>query len=399
MAHFSYYYKSKIHSKISKHFLDGEIYKETLKKMLDLYSEEDANNHGRLIELKDLFLNLDDQVPEISEDEKMKFCLNDLRCFKKLAEKEKEEFEDYRKNFRYYQNWEKLYYEQNDMRIQLEILPKIRDEILNKKGIFESEGHYKLLEENFLIFEKKLNGVESSLKGSQFSGSSLGSFQYSKTHPLKFLQFEYGQGNQEKNRIKSAQNFYNYEEKKFFFNGVIYYYDYNFSENWKLREYYHKLERDMRSFFIHSNFSNEKYFFPKKISKIEKFKKLCLNFPSIRDIITEYKLDIYHLEEENFEKALENISKISDKFSDFPSSLAKAFVVTRRDYIMNLEIFSYIEQQKYGLSFLDSLLKKNYSIVEVMAILDAKLIECICIKFALRGYFDPLYFPKVKIFF
>lgn len=141
MSHLSFKYEEnmKTAEKNPKEF-DENIYQTTLIEMLDIYSEEDADNHGRLVELKKLCLDVNNaEQIEITEEDEKKFMLNDYRVYKQRTDLEdKEGLEEMRERFVYYSDWEQLFYEENTTNIHKNLLPKIEKELLMKKYLPKS---------------------------------------------------------------------------------------------------------------------------------------------------------------------------------------------------------------------------------------------------------------------
>lgn len=137
---------------------DAEVYQKCIIEMLTIYAEEDADNHGRLIELKKLCLDVNNaENIELEEEDEKKFTLNDLRVYKeKTGEEDKEGLDEMRQKFVYYSDWENLFFEENTTKIHEELLPKIEKEILMKKGIFPNLHSYDILETHFDIIRRQL---------------------------------------------------------------------------------------------------------------------------------------------------------------------------------------------------------------------------------------------------
>jgi hypothetical protein len=65
-----------------------------------------------------------------------------------------------RKKYSYYSDWEKLFVEEDATKITHEILPKIRRELLQKKGIFSDAYQYNILESHFDVVLSQLKKFE-----------------------------------------------------------------------------------------------------------------------------------------------------------------------------------------------------------------------------------------------
>jgi hypothetical protein len=61
-----------------------------------------------------------------------------------------------RKKYQYYSDWEKLFIEEDATKITYQILPKIRRELLQKKGIFSDAYQYNILESHFDVVLNQL---------------------------------------------------------------------------------------------------------------------------------------------------------------------------------------------------------------------------------------------------
>lgn len=110
---------------------DNKIYHNALTSVLDENCEEDADKHGRLVEIKRICMDFEGAKVGLDEESSKKFNLNDLRVYEKKTNKQdKEGMALMRKKYEYYSDWEKLFIEEDATRITNMILPKIKRELL-----------------------------------------------------------------------------------------------------------------------------------------------------------------------------------------------------------------------------------------------------------------------------
>lgn len=132
---------------------DPQIFDQVLNESLQIYSEEDKNEHGRLVEIKGL-------LSKISEETKLNdFTKKAEEQFKKIngtcpSEKELDKFlEDYQ----YYQEWRQFFTADSDIPIRLDLLPRIRKNLADKKGILETKEDYRKLDSMLEILQNNLD--------------------------------------------------------------------------------------------------------------------------------------------------------------------------------------------------------------------------------------------------
>ena len=119
------------------------IYHEVLSQALMEFSGEDADQHGRLKEVKEMLLDFDEAVVPLTQEEEKLFYRNDIEVFEKEhAITKMDDVMDYMLNFAAFSDWKKLFSEKNTEKISKRILPKIRDSIMSKKGIFPTPECY-----------------------------------------------------------------------------------------------------------------------------------------------------------------------------------------------------------------------------------------------------------------
>lgn len=138
MTHLAYQYEQEIEERnLKKDVFDSQVYHNVLKQIVEEYCEEDANSHGRLIEIKKICMDFEGARLGLDEETNQKFNLNDVRVYQnKTQQIDKVGLKLMRDKYSYYSDWEKLFIEEDATKITQEILPKIRSELLQKKGIF-----------------------------------------------------------------------------------------------------------------------------------------------------------------------------------------------------------------------------------------------------------------------
>ena len=162
MGYLAFIYDQKVkHRKKNPYDFQAEIYDESIKQMLDKFSEEDADAHGRLIEIKKYLLGIDDRILELDADYIEKFNLNDFKVFKvmdsgTITGSKEARLEQFRKDYLYYGEWEQDMYSIDVYLIKTDRLPVLRRELHKKKGYLEKKSDYEVLEQFFVELDQKL---------------------------------------------------------------------------------------------------------------------------------------------------------------------------------------------------------------------------------------------------
>ena len=160
MANLAFIYKDLCISKnFPEHDFNPQYYHDALINCLRAYSKEDSNEHGRLKELQKMLCEIDDRVPDLEVSDQEHFQQNVVISYEKKFRKKHSntsDLENYTEQYTYYSNWSNLFKETHPEKIEKRILPTIKSALLNKKGIFDDDTAYQLLDSYFDQISKKI---------------------------------------------------------------------------------------------------------------------------------------------------------------------------------------------------------------------------------------------------
>jgi hypothetical protein len=411
---------------------DSKIYHDCLVEMLDLYSEEDADEHGRLVEIKKMCLNFDENHPvQMEEEEKKKWTSNDVRVFEHITkemegEKTPEMFEKMRSKYLYYSSWEKLFVEEDTTLIHRELLPSIRKELLTKKGIFQDPHQYDVLESHIEIlirqlqeyeeldktYDRKLSKrklremerkqmeeikrkkraeKEKELLARRKGGKKRRAEEESKMEEeekeeskVEEEEKEEGEGEEEENvEIKKVKTFEDYfpdvkeemDEISFEVKGNLYYFDYEIACHCRLAEYFSVVKKGLRSFLLCGKLSNTDIFCPNKITVLDQMKKLDYDLQIYHHIIFGGQIELDKLNNMDVKMVVKDLMTYGALFDDLGHHIAKALTIARRKDLMNLEKLSDHQIDKIGTSLYAGLSNAGYTDLQILGLIDCKYAE------------------------
>ena len=391
-----------------KHKFHTDIYDASLKEMLDKYSAEDADHHGRLIELKRMLLDIreDGSDQDMDEETEMKFMLNDYRVFiqkkKKTSNGSQGDIELFRKENLYFDDWESLFYEKNTARIETVLLPKIKNEILSKKGIFESEQIYRVLENHFEVLIRQLVRLEqdsslmhtpTSLKMDSMSklSSNLTAFGIGSTTSID-LRSNASRVNVDVNPHQMPSNISskqvsiaetsllpNLTLKSSSGAKIKYSLDYDISRNSRLMSYFHALVPGLRTLLLCAAPPHCFYYSPNSSTLQEKLKECCKILPKFAKQFTGFApllksqgqnrwedLDVLYFE----------VMQFCSNYQSIVSMLAIAMTIVRREVLMSITKLTKHQILDFGgPGVLKVFEQRKLTHQEMLAIGDAKYVE------------------------
>lgn len=456
MAHMAFKYEENMKNaeKNPKEF-DPEIYHNSLIQMLDNYSEEDADQHGRLLELKKLCLDVNNaEKIDISEEDEKKFMKNDYRVYKeKMETEDKDGVQEVRKRFEYYSDWEKLFHEESASKIHQTLLPKIEKEILMKKNIFPNPNSYEILENHFEFLKRQLEQFDefdksyvrkmSRKKKIEMERKQLEEFRKKKRQGKggkkkggrkkkakaeeeeapeeekeevpedeeKTPEDEAGEGEEEAGEggeeeqqpePEEEKDPFAYEEnpednQKFHVQNQYYYFDYGISCNTRLCDYFNSGKRGLRSLFVCGKITETVHICPKAISTYDIMSSLSSIFPIYGHILSSSNLELGKMRDKNLRNILGNLTTLGVAYDDLAHHVAKGLTISRRNVLTTMNKLSDEQVDRIGPAIVKVLRDSDFSDHQILGIVDSKYAEAAAIKFM---YDETLsYSKKMKVIF
>lgn len=422
---------------------DSEVYHNVLIEMLDLYCEEDADHHGRLVELKKLCLDINNaEKVDLTDEEEKKFMLNDYRVYKDRTDNEdKEGLEQMRERFVFYSDWEKLFFEENTTKIHEELLPKIEKELLMKKNIFPNPYSYEILESHFEILLKQLKqfdifdqtyvrklskkkklelerkqleefrrkkrqgkgGKGKGQNGKKRKGKDVEEREEPEEHeeePVEEPEKEHeqegeddqeGEGEHqegEEEQVEEVQEEVDpfafvedhIDDQRFFVKNHEYYFDYDISCNSRLSEYFNAARKGLRALYVCGKITDTIYMCPKAITTYDTVSELSTLFPIYSHILSSSGFDLSKMRDKDIRKTLNDITVFSVCYDDISYHIAKGMTIARRNELSSMAGLSNKDIDKIGSSVVKSLKNCDFSDHQIMGIVDSKYAEAASIK-------------------
>ncbi|CAF3519848.1 unnamed protein product [Rotaria sp. Silwood1] len=342
-------------------------YKISLETCLQKFVDEDRDAHGRLIEMKDLLLNLGGKNEIKYESFQPYFYAKDIEVlrgekpnltpnfYKQLSNGEFTSILEKRDYCRTYQRIEN-YFDDNSSSIEqgLHFLKSepwkiIHDTLMNKNGIFkDSILARRWLTITFDVFEQQLTS-NTSVSPSIISTTNV---------PYDIEKLER---------------------------------DYDLLRNEKLMEYFTQVQRGLQSLFQSAVIADADIFAIRTPDLSKNIQVIADLVPEAKTILQKVSHIIESINQKGIEKKLNNLCNLCVRFPCLPELLARKITIMKRDYIMNLK-----DTDTIGLcSKLDTLVKgnnrsKNWSIQQRLAVRDTKIIEACCIQLICQDDINPL---------
>ncbi|CAF2529073.1 unnamed protein product [Rotaria sp. Silwood2] len=345
-------------------------YKISLETCLQKFVDEDRDSHGRLIEMKDLLLNLGGKNEIKYESFQPYFYAKDIEVlrgekpiltshfYKQLSNGEFTSILEKRDYCRTYQHIEK-YFHDNSSSIEqcLNFLKSepwkiIHDTLMNKNGIFKDPIlARRWLTITFDIFEQQLA-----------SSISMSSNITSATTVINVS-----------NDMEKLER------------------DYDLLRNEKLMEYFTQVQRGLQSLFQSAVVADADIFAIRTPDLSKNIQVIGDLVPEAKTILQSVSNIIVSINQKGIEKKLDELCNLCVRFPCLPELLARKITIMKRDYIMNLK-----DADTIGLcSKLDTIVKgnnrsKNWSIQQRLAVRDTKILEACCIQLICQDDINPL---------
>lgn len=369
-----------------KEFLPS-AYQMSLREALIEFSGEDAEQHGRLKEIREMLLDFDTDRDLISETDNEMFYINDIDVYREdnPDDENMDNILEFMMAYSAFSDWKRLFTEVNVEKVHKRILPKIRDSILNKKGIFPSPKCYQELEKHF-------NGVISSLSKQDCPIKDMNVRMDKIKQILNENENSLGGATPRmadkvpttaggKNRNKKFDE----DIERLRIRDQDYFLDYVITDNSKLVEYYIMFKKSLKYYFNNSKFSNSILLFDndnENKSNLDMIKK----FPSTYKCTNELIQLIFGPKKKDYNptivtKEIEKASKFASEFYDLAYYINKGLIMAKRDIIMETSDISRKYQALITPAFRQKLLDDNLmSTSQIMAVIDVKIIELLIIK-------------------
>ena len=442
---------------------DPMTYQEVLIELVELHSEEDAIHHGRLVEIQEMCMGIaerDNHFIDLNEETNVKFTLNDMRVYQeKTGKDDVEGMTKMRGKYLFYNDWEKLFFEEDASKI-LELIPKIKNQLLTKKNLFSEPQYYDLLEAHFDLIEKQLKQYEefdktytkkiSKRQLIEKERRQMESFKKNKKKEKEQnLKNKLKRGKREERSVRAESKKAQEEqapppeENKGDEEGVegeqdgegaeenaepekpreptfdeifedvkethgdiqfkvktqTYYFDYELSTNSRLCEYFTALKKGLRSFFICGKISSVNCFAPSGITVIDQVKEISTILPAYSRIILAGGIDLNAKTRYDMGKKIDMLLTTASNYDDLAYHLAKAMTIARRQTLMNTRELSDQQISAIGAKLVKTLRKQQYSDLQLLGVVDCKFVEAASFSLVHQGKLDYSRSLKVRINF
>ncbi|CAF1108322.1 unnamed protein product [Rotaria sordida] len=346
------------------------VYEISLETCLQKFVDEDRDAHGRLIEIKDLLLNLSgkDEVKyeiyqpyfyakdiEVLRGEKQNITTN---FYKKISDEEFISILEKRDDCRTYQHIEN-YFNDNSSNVKQclfflksEPWKIIRDILMSKNGIFRDPIlARRWLTMTFDVFEQQL---QSSISMS------------SKTTSIATV-------TNVSNDIETLER------------------NYDLLKNEKLMEYFTQVQRSLQSLFQSAVIADADIFAIQQSDFNRSIQVIADLVPEAKTILQSISNIIVSISQKGIKKKLDELCNLCVRFPCLPELLARKITIMKRDFIMNLK-----DNNTIGLcSKLDRIIiannrTKDWSIQQRLALRDTKVLEACCIQLICKEDINPL---------
>ena len=251
------------------------VYHEALLQCLKAFSREDADQHGRLKELQKMLCEIDDRVAAMDSEDEDQWDLHAAEEYKKSMSRKHSnttELETFTEEYRYYSNWTTLFGETHPEKIEKRIMPTIKSALLNKKGIFDNDGCYKLVDVYFdkiskLLFSRRGTETEDS-KMTDINNPNLSINKKNAYNDMDLSNNNMDMIKKEIDQNHKYRDSNNLQESQFLDNkpdmievkGERYGLNFDITPNQKLVEYFLKMKKSLRSLFVCSILSDQDLF-------------------------------------------------------------------------------------------------------------------------------------------
>ena len=173
----------------------------------------------------------------------------------------------------------------------------------------------------------------------------------------------------------------------FMINGGRYLFNYGFSDNPKLMEYYTTVYLGLEHFLQNNQLSFVKYFVIGSRNSLESLKALCKKLPKFNKILDEFGFKLHRKSRTDMKRVLRDCSMFASRFESLEYFLSMGLLVTRRTEIMGIDSLSKEMVKEVGAEIVSTLRKRWISDIQILALLDVKYIEASIMKMIDKHYF------------